>query len=307
MKHKNSILLLCLIAVGSLISGCKKTETAPLEVPCEEKTWYRDADGDGLGNPEVSKKDCGRPDGYVENSEDKVDLKASRAGVPMIFKVTGETCYYCGDWGWEAFASLIDRYKGGKALTWGNYGTGFSNSFFRNQEITETMQSLQTRFAPNSSKPNFVTNGKNYTTSSADAQAAADAFTLTTAPVGVVLSAKIEGNKLIINAEAEAFSDASGVYVMGAYLIEDKVSGPQSGPIGASGYVEHHNVMRGSLSANAWGEVITENGLTAGQKYEKTYSVTIPEGYNSANFSYGVIIWKKIITIHNFVNAYSSN
>jgi hypothetical protein len=47
--------------------------------------------------------------------------------------------------------------------------------------------------------------------------------------------------------------------------------------------------------------------LTAGQKYEKTYSVTIPEGYNSANFSYGVIIWKKIITIHNFVNAYSSN
>ena len=58
MKHKNSILLLCLIAVGSLISGCKKTETSPLEEPCEEKTWYQDADGDGLGNPEVSKKDC---------------------------------------------------------------------------------------------------------------------------------------------------------------------------------------------------------------------------------------------------------
>jgi len=40
------------------------------------------------------------------------------------------------------------------------------------------MQAIQDRFAPNSSKPNFVVNGRNYITSAADAQTAADAFIL---------------------------------------------------------------------------------------------------------------------------------
>lgn len=306
MNKNKSTYIIVLLCIAGFLAGCKDAATKPDEVPCDEKTWYQDADGDGLGNAEVSLKDCGQPDGYVENSDDKVDLKASRTGVPMIFKVTGETCYYCGDWGWQAFADLITRYEGGKALSWGNYGSGFSSGYFRNQELTPTMQFLQDRFAPNSSKPNFVTNGKNYSTSNANAQAAADAFALTTSSVGVVMSSKIVGDQLIINAEAEAFSDATGVYVMGAYLIEDKVLGPQSGPIGANGNVEHHHVMRGSLSADAWGEVITESGLTTGQKYEKTYSVTIPEGYNKDNFSYGIIVWKRIITAHTFVNSYST-
>jgi hypothetical protein len=89
-------------------------------------------------------------------------------------------------------------------------------------------------------------------------------------------------------------------------LIEDKALGPQAGTAGQNGDAEHHNVMRGSLTDNAWGEVITETGLTAGTKYEKTFTMDIPSGYNSDNFSYGLIVWKKISTAHIFINAYAT-
>lgn len=295
------------VLVGvSLMYGCKDEETVKEDQPCPPSTWYADIDGDGLGDSSVTLSECDKPEGYVDNSDDKIDAKASFVNVPIVFKVTGENCGPCGGWGWTAFADLVYRYEGGRALTWGNYGSGFSNGYFRNQEAFPTMQAIQDRFAPNSSKPNFVVNGRNYITSAADAQTAADAFILKNAPVGMVMNARMEGNKLIIDAEAEAFENATGTFVLGAYLIEDKALGPQAGTAGQNGDAEHHNVMRGSLADNAWGEVITETGLTTGTKYEKTFTMDIPSGYNSDNFSYGLIVWKKISTAHVFINAYAT-
>jgi hypothetical protein len=306
-KNNYSKKIIFSVLIGaSLMYGCKEDETAAGDPPCPKSTFYADADGDGLGNPDVTMEACDQPEGYVDNSDDKIDAKASSAGVPMVLKITGETCPPCGGWGWTAFADLVYRYEGGLALTWGNYGTGFSSGYFRNQEAFPTMQAIQDRFAPNSSKPNFVVNGRNYITSSADAQVAADAFTETTAPVGMVMNARIEGDKLIIDAEAEAFENVAGTYVLGAYLIEDKALGPQSGEAGANGDAEHHNVMRGSLSDNAWGEVITEEGLATGSKYEKTFTMDIPSGYTKENFSYGLIVWKRVSTAHIFVNAHAT-
>lgn len=41
--------------------------------PCTKTTWYQDADGDGLGNPDVTFEDCDQPTGYVANSDDTDD------------------------------------------------------------------------------------------------------------------------------------------------------------------------------------------------------------------------------------------
>ncbi len=40
-------------------------------------TWYQDADGDGLGNPDVSQSACEQPTGYVANSDDTDDSGSS--------------------------------------------------------------------------------------------------------------------------------------------------------------------------------------------------------------------------------------
>lgn len=63
MKYlKTSILLL--LGVIILASSCKDDE------PCIETTWYEDADGNGLGNPDVSLLSCDQPDGYVADNTD---------------------------------------------------------------------------------------------------------------------------------------------------------------------------------------------------------------------------------------------
>ena len=47
------------------------------DIPDLLTTWYRDADGDGLGDANDSVEDCNQPEGYVSNADDCVDDDAS--------------------------------------------------------------------------------------------------------------------------------------------------------------------------------------------------------------------------------------
>lgn len=66
-----SFLILLLLGVGISTSSCDG------EGDCIEITWYEDADGDGLGNPDVSQSTCEQPDGYVADNTDTDDTGAS--------------------------------------------------------------------------------------------------------------------------------------------------------------------------------------------------------------------------------------
>lgn len=57
-----------------LSPSCTDTEET-----CTELTWYEDADGDGLGNPDVSETNCEQPENYVSNSDDIDDTVVSTA------------------------------------------------------------------------------------------------------------------------------------------------------------------------------------------------------------------------------------
>ncbi|XOV94067.1 MAG: hypothetical protein ACFHWX_05035 [Bacteroidota bacterium] len=47
------------------------------EEPCTESTWYQDADGDGLGNADVSQDACEAPEGFVADNTDSDDSCAT--------------------------------------------------------------------------------------------------------------------------------------------------------------------------------------------------------------------------------------
>ena len=42
---------------------------------CEVNSYYKDADGDGLGDPNKPFQACEAPEGYVENRDDTNDTK----------------------------------------------------------------------------------------------------------------------------------------------------------------------------------------------------------------------------------------
>ncbi len=67
MKNSIKFLALLVILFTAVVISCNKDDD------CTPTTWYEDADGDGLGNPDVSTSNCDQPTGYVSNADDDDD------------------------------------------------------------------------------------------------------------------------------------------------------------------------------------------------------------------------------------------
>lgn len=96
----------------------------------------------------------------------------------------------------------------------------------------------------------------------------------------------------------------SGDYYLAAYIIEDKAKNQQSGH---GGIVEHYDVMRGSMSSSAWGELIATGSIAANTNYSKTFSFDIKDAsWVNANLKVYTVIWSKTGPRYYFVNAMTS-
>lgn len=67
-------IILATIFLSSLLVGCNDSDndSGPTSAKKDiiETTWYRDADGDGYGDPSVSLVQATKPEGYVDNADD---------------------------------------------------------------------------------------------------------------------------------------------------------------------------------------------------------------------------------------------
>ena len=270
---------LSLLAMGLVMAGCKKEEKEePKKDPVSTQPSFN----------HVMKK------------------------IPYILKYTGETCYYCGDWGWPLWNGASDD-NAGNALAFANYGSGYSSSYFRNQEINSsfsTQQDIQNNLNGSWGKPSFVMNGSKMTLAGSTIQDAINGITAevnainadTDIPATAAFNVTWEGDKIKVAAQAKFHKQLAGTYHMSAYVIENKAKGPQSGPNGGSS-VEHHYVMRGSLASDTWGPELFSGSTDAGSTYEKNFEATIPSTYVKSNLYVGIIIWRKNGSKYYWINC----
>jgi hypothetical protein len=269
-------LLISFLGMGLALSSCKKEEVT------EEETT----------NPTTAPNN---------------NIVHKRTQVPIVSKATGENCPPCGSWGWNMFINLSNDLAG-KAFSWANYAGGYAPATgFRGKELRAPNSDavvLLGRFTGVTGYPNFVTNMVSSGTSAADAKTAAESSIANTdIKISAGFKHKIEGNTLTIEAEAKVWDDVVGDYYMGAYLVENNVVAYQAGTDAGGANAKHHFVFRGSLSNSTWGEEIINGAANTDMILSKTYTVQIPDGYNKENFTYGIIIWKKVGGSYSYVNA----
>jgi beta-glucanase (GH16 family) len=65
------------IVLSVIVFSCESSDE-----PCQNKTWYFDQDGDGLGSKEKFYESCDKPIGYVDNANDDNDLPPAPSIIP---------------------------------------------------------------------------------------------------------------------------------------------------------------------------------------------------------------------------------
>lgn len=218
-------------------------------------------------------------------------------------KVTATWCGPCGAWGWTLNDEIITA-VGEDAVCMGVYGSSSSNftNAAANQFYTDFGANGYPSFTLNASnRTAYSTSGGVYTTTTkSNVINATAAFKAT--PVQANTGGKLswDGDKLNIKAALKFFKDNTGEFYVAAYMIEDKAKSIQNSQ---TGVVEHHHVLRGSMSTDVYGVKYTGASTAGTTTNLADYTYTVGSDWVKSNVYVALVIWKKNGTKYEFVNA----
>lgn len=124
-------------------------------------------------------------------------------------------------------------------------------------------------------------------------------------PVELVLSTSLNPStrELTVDLKANFKHAFDGAFYFNAYVIENGIVGTQSG---ASGSYTHDHVVRDMLGGvNGTGGIIPSSPV-ANTDYDHSYTTTIPSGWDISNIEVVAVVFEKIASDMNTLNAASA-
>jgi hypothetical protein len=98
----------------------------------------------------------------------------------------------------------------------------------------------------------------------------------------------VEGSTMTLTTKTVFFSDMTGTYSLGVYVIENDIMYTQSGQTGT---VEHDAVLRAIADAKPFGATIATNPVK-GTKVDGSYTIALPQMSNANNLKVVCVIYK---------------
>lgn len=213
----------------------------------------------------------------------------------LITKITATWCPNCGTGAWDVKKDLVKDY-GEDAIFLATHVSSSSDLY------SSTARDYANNLPNVQGQPLFYLNRTRYNTGSIT-DAVKDMRSQTSgqtplANAGVEM--QLDGQTLGVKAKVQFFQPANGEYYLSLFIVEDKVVADQSS---RGSNVEHSKIFRGRVTAETFGELITNGAVSANQTFDFRLNRAIPADWDANNLEVAAVIWEKIGETYEFVNV----
>eukprot|EP01012_Entosiphon_sulcatum_P013966 TRINITY_DN19118_c0_g1_i1.p1 TRINITY_DN19118_c0_g1~~TRINITY_DN19118_c0_g1_i1.p1 ORF type:complete len:359 (-),score=52.87 TRINITY_DN19118_c0_g1_i1:992-2068(-) len=228
----------------------------------------------------------------------------------MFAKISATWCGPCGAWGWTLMDGLISTNANDIPISFfpsSSDGAPWQNLDFYNATNVTFSNAISFTGYPSYSA-NFVdksaanTSGGSVNTAGVTTDVNAALASFRTAPVvaSTGYTYKIVGNNITVDTKTKFWAAASGNYYLAVLLLENAKHIQNS----QSGVVQHHGVLRASMSTNVWGEQIATGSIAANAEYTKSYTFTVTDTkWDKTLFHPVVVLFKQNGSKYDYVNG----
>ncbi|MEO1517476.1 MAG: Omp28-related outer membrane protein [Bacteroidota bacterium] len=295
-KAKWTFVCLLFLALGLSTSSCEKS--------CSDTVWYRDVDGDGVGNLLDSLVDCSQPEGYVSEGGDLADLIVEAKQRVVIPYVGATWCPPCGSFGEDTKAYISENFSSDDAIIISSQRGTINPS--RVNVAYQFGDAFMKEFGAAGIPWMFAAGGGDAydfypNTSVVDFRLPS---ILDLGPsVGIHADATLGATQVDVNVKVQFYEAKPTDYYVSVYLLEDDVRADQRhSTLGIVKDMPHNNILReGASNSNYHGQSIGSS-FTANQAVKRSYQISLRPEWDANNLKVVAIVWEgtgtKIMNAH---------
>lgn len=217
----------------------------------------------------------------------------SQTSMPLISKKTATWCGPCGTWGWDAFKTIVDQNED-KAIIIEVHQSSTSklNSTIATALYQEFDQVSSTPafYVGTTNMTQYAENGGIYPSTTVTKVTESAGLMATEVTINSGFDARIEDDKIMLDAKVKFFAEAIGTYYIGAYVTEREVTEYQN-RIGNDAV--HYNVLRASMTTAPFGEMIADGTTNKDTEFDFDFSIDIEGDWKKDDLRVFTAIWKK--------------